>query len=82
MRGGRNNNQKAKEKKKKKKTTNCQKLPHSQDCHSKTAKYEKRNKVFPASCACFSSRSSSACLPAYLAFQIRDAISLNTSICS
>jgi hypothetical protein len=64
MRGGRNNNQKAKEKKKRKK----HKLPEtpSQDGHSKTAKDERRNKVFPASCACFSSRSSSACLPAYL----------------
>ncbi len=44
------------------------KLPEtpSQDCHSKTTKYERRNKVSPASCACFSSRSSSACLPACL----------------
>jgi hypothetical protein len=66
-RGGRNNNQKAKEKGKKKNTnTNCQKLPHRIATARQPSMREKRNKVFPASCACFSSRSSSACLPTCL----------------
>jgi hypothetical protein len=37
---------------------------------------EKRNKVFPASCACFSSRSSSACLPTCLSDSRSDFLKL------
>jgi len=61
-----------KEKKKEKRNTNYQKLPH-RIATARQPEYERRNKVFPASYACFSSRSSSvcppACLPAYLPFR-------------